>query len=212
MVDTGLADAATDGVESFDAGEACDGLLPVSISAGDERTERSEPFSGTSVGTAFWLKLSPGPGRGNVSVSAFASRLVTARTGRLPAPAADEVPSTLALLLFALRPGRKLSIGAFSFTRCRLLGGRAASAFRAREAAVDANRPLLAVPRVRVAVVAVTGRGGFGALVDGLPMAVPGREGGLAVGWSDFVVAVAAARAAVAAVGLNKELAAARVA
>lgn len=42
-------------------------------------------------------------------------------------------------------------------------------------------------------------------------MTVPGREGGFVAGGSGLVVAVAAARAAVAAVGLNRELAVLRV-
>lgn len=212
FVDTGLSDVGTGDGNSFETGH---GSL-ASKSGGDERTERSDAFSGASVPTALWLTLSPGPGRGNVS--ALSSRLVTARTGRRPAPAAEDVPSTLALFLFALRPGRKLSIGAFSFTRWRLLGGRAASAFRARDAAVDANKPLFPAPRARggaevefeALLMAVPGRAGFGAPVDELLMAVPGREGGFVAGCSGLAVAVA--RAAVAAVGLNKELAVVRVA
>lgn len=200
MVDTGLAVMAEGG---WDGGDP----FVASTSAGDERTERSEAFS-TSAGTALVLMLRPGPGRGNVSGWALSSRRVTTRRGRRPAPAEEE-PRTLALLLFAPRPGRKLSIGAFSFTRCLLLGGRAASTFRAREAAVDANSPLFAAARVRGAVVA--GRAGLGALVDELLMAVPGREGGFAGAGSGLAEAVAAARAAVAAVGLNSELAALRV-
>lgn len=202
------------------------------ISAGDDLTDRSDPLSGgADLIAAFWLMLSPGPGNGNVS-GFTPSRLVTARTGRLAAAAVEEVPSTLALLLFALRPGRKLSIGALSLTRWRLLGGRAASAMRAREAAVDANKPpLAAAARGRGAAVggleavpAVAVRPGRAALVDELLMAVPGRvalvdelliavpgrEGGL-VAACPFLAGAAAARAAVAAVGLNKELAAARV-